>query len=36
LESLSRRVPCRPVLSQPVPQAPATYVQHGGGLPLTT
>ena len=29
-ESLSRRVPCRPVLSQYVPQAPATYVQHGG------
>jgi hypothetical protein len=30
-ESLSRSVPCRPVLSQYVPQAPATYVQHGGG-----
>jgi len=30
LESLSRRVPFRPVLSHPVPQAPATYVQHGG------
>ena len=30
-ESLSRRVPCRPVLSHPVPQAPATYVQHGAG-----
>jgi len=34
-ESLSRRVPCRPVLSQHVPQAPATYVQHGGGRALT-
>ncbi len=34
LESLSRRVPCRPVLSQHIPQAPATYVQHGGALRL--
>jgi hypothetical protein len=30
-ESLSRRVPCRPVLSQHIPQARATYVQHGRG-----
>ena len=35
LESLSRRVPCRVVLSHPIPQAPATYVQHGGGRTLT-
>jgi redox-sensitive bicupin YhaK (pirin superfamily) len=34
-ESLSRRVPCRPVLSQHIPQASATYVQHGGGRTLT-
>jgi hypothetical protein len=29
-ESLSRRVPSRPVLFQPVPHVPATYVQHDG------
>jgi len=29
-ESLSHRIPCRPVLSHLIPQAPATYVQHGG------
>jgi hypothetical protein len=29
-ESLSRRIPCRPVPSQHVPQALATYVQHDG------
>ncbi len=31
LDSLSRRIPCRPVLSHSVPQAPATCVQHDGG-----
>jgi hypothetical protein len=35
LESLSRRVPCRPVLSQYVPQAPATHVQHDEGRTRT-
>ncbi len=34
LESLSRRVPFRPVLSQHIPQAPATYVQHDEGRRL--
>jgi hypothetical protein len=33
-ESLFRRVPCHPVLSHPVLQAPATDVQHGGTLRL--
>jgi hypothetical protein len=28
-QSLSRRVPCCPVPFQAIPQAPATYVQHG-------
>ena len=32
-ESISLRVPSCPALFQAVPQAPATYVQHGGGCP---
>ncbi len=32
-ESISRRVPFCPAPFQPVPHAPATYVQHGGGCP---
>jgi len=32
-ESSSRRVPSCPALFRPIPHAPATYVQHGGGRP---
>ncbi len=32
-ESISRRVPSCPTPFQPIPHAPATYVQHGGGCP---
>ena len=30
-ESISRRVPSRPVVFQPVPQTPATYMHQGRG-----